>query len=103
MTDQPPRGTSTDAGDAPGTNWRDEAMPDHETRPERDSGGGIVGEGGTAAEADPGTTDDAGDLAERVDPDGLPAAAFDRRTMDAEGGDAERNDPDQEAIQLPSG
>jgi hypothetical protein len=80
---------------------REAALPEHETRPERDSGGGIVGEGWTA-------TDTGGDAQARVDPDGMPGAAFDRRTMEAEGGEAELDDDravetdDEETIGLPS-
>jgi hypothetical protein len=90
MTDQ--RATSRE---------REAALPEHETRPERDTGSGIVGEGWTATDAD-------GDAQAPVDPDGMPGAAFDRRTMEAEGGEAELDDDrgaetdDEETIGLPS-
>ena len=90
--------TDERATDERATDERREALPDHETRPERATGAGIVGEGWTASDPGEGlvgdgwTASDPAEADDRIDPEGMPAAAFDRRTMEAEGGEAERDD-----------
>jgi hypothetical protein len=82
MSDERPRMTidPLGLGDDNAADTDDERLqdlPEHERRPDRSVGAGVVSSGGTAVEH---TTE------------GIPAAEFDRRTMEAEGGESEADD-----------